>query len=88
VGVTHAAIAEDYAMSGEAVAPVLARLSAQAPYREMLRDYDVAAHMPDPDVMLAFLRRLHDTDGGARGWLLGQGVDDRRLDAFADSMLS
>jgi protein-tyrosine phosphatase len=88
LGVGHAAIAEDYAMSAGAVAPVLARLSAQAPYREMLRDYDVAAHMPDPDVMLAFLRRLQDTHGGARGWLLGHGVDGRWLDAFAESMLS
>jgi hypothetical protein len=75
-------------MSAEAVAPVLARLSTQAPYREMLRDYDVVAHMPDPDVMLAFLRWLQDTYGGARGWLLGHSVDGRRLDEFADSMLS
>jgi protein-tyrosine phosphatase len=78
--VTHAA-------SGDAVAPVLARLSAQAPYREMLRDYDVTAHMPDPEVMLSFLRRLHETHGGARGWLLEQGVSADRLDGFAESTL-
>ena len=87
-GVEPEAIAEDYAMSATNLDRVLERLSRQPPYAEMLRDYDLAAHTPDANVMREFLRRLHERDGGASGWLRARGVTRQRLDAFRRSMIA
>jgi protein tyrosine/serine phosphatase len=77
-GVTHDAIAEDYALSAAGLEAVLARLAAQAPYEKMLAGYTVEDNVPVPGVMLDFLDRL----GGARSWLLGHGVSEQRLERF------
>ena len=87
LGVPHDAIADDYAMSGDAVVPILERLSQQTPYRKMLEGYDPAAHMPDREVMLEFLNRLHDRHGGAAAWLHGHGVDPALIERFRAALL-
>ena len=83
LGVTRDAIADDYAMSADAVEPILARLSVQDPYRKMLKGYDPAEHMPEREHMLEFLERL----GGAAAWLLAQGVDPALIERFRSTLL-
>ncbi len=87
LGVTRDAIADDYAMSGDAVEPILERLSAQDPYRKMLEGYDPAEHMPHRQHMLDFLTRLHSNHGGAAAWLQTQGVDLALIQRFRAALL-
>jgi protein-tyrosine phosphatase len=88
LGVTHDAIADDYAMSADAVEPILARLSAQAPYRKMLQGYDVGEHMPHREHMLEFLARLHQRHGGTAEWLSAQRVDPTLIERFRAALLA
>jgi protein-tyrosine phosphatase len=88
LGVPHAAIADDYAMSAAGIEPILARLAAQPPYERMLAGYTLEEHIPDPEVMLAFLRRLDEKFGGAEGWLLSHGVQTESLARFRGAMLT
>ncbi len=87
LGVSRDAIADDYAMSADAVEPILARLSGQGPYRKMLAGYDTAAHMPHREHMLEFLGRLHERHGGAAEWLRTQRVDPALIERFRGALL-
>jgi len=84
LGVERAAIADDYALSGPAVEPILARLSQLPPYETMLASYDVAAHMPDRAAILEFLTRL----GGTTDWLTANGLDPALIERFRAALLS
>jgi hypothetical protein len=88
LGVGWSAIASDYAMTAAGLEPVLARLAAQPPYREMLAGYTVEEHLPHPDVMLDFLMRLDRGYGGAAGWLTRHGVSEAVLQRFRDATLT
>ena len=88
LGVSRDVIADDYVMSADAVEPVLARLSAQGPYRKMLEGYDPAEHMPHREHMLEFLARLHERHGGAAEWLRTQRVDPALIERFRGALLA
>jgi hypothetical protein len=87
LGVRRDAIAHDYAMSADGMEHVLTRLAQLEPYREMLDGWTIEQHVPDPAVILEFLRRLDESHGGAAGWLGGQGIDAPSLDRFRAVML-
>ncbi len=87
-GVLPEAIAEDYAMSAVGIEAVLARLAGQRPYERMLADYAVEEHLPHPEFMVDFLRRLHETHGGAASWLGRHGVEAEQLERFRAAILA
>jgi protein-tyrosine phosphatase len=88
LGVEPEAIAADYALTERGLARVLERLARQAPYTEMLLDYDLADHTPRSETMTAFLDWLERTHGGAEAWLLGQGLSPEEIAAFRAVMLA
>ncbi|MCP2315234.1 Tyrosine phosphatase family C-terminal region [Nocardia amikacinitolerans] len=78
VGVPAEFIAADYALSGERMARVRARLDALPSYHGLppVRTGILAV---EPTVMSEFLTRLHADHGGAAGWLRAHGLGDREL---------
>ncbi|WP_084501037.1 tyrosine-protein phosphatase [Nocardia xishanensis] len=78
VGVPAEVIAADYALSGERMARVRARLDALPSYHGLppVRTGILAV---EPGVMIGFLERLRADHGGAAGWLRAHGLGDREL---------
>ncbi|MEV0029876.1 tyrosine-protein phosphatase [Nocardia sp. NPDC050793] len=78
VGVPAEVIAADYALSGERMARVRARLDALPSYHGLppVRTGILAV---EPAVMIEFLERLRADHGGAAGWLRAHGLGDREL---------
>jgi protein-tyrosine phosphatase len=87
LGVDEEAIVADYVLSNDAVEPVLARLRASELYREMLDESSVESQRPQPEAMRAFLAAL-DEQGGAEGWLRGQGLTSSEIEAGRRALLS
>lgn len=81
VGVPAEAIAADYALSGERMPRVRARLDALPSYRGLppVRTGILAV---DPAVMLRFLAELRASHGGAAGWLRAHGLTETELTAL------
>ncbi|WP_330254575.1 tyrosine-protein phosphatase [Nocardia sp. NBC_00565] len=78
VGVPAEAIAADYALTGERLERIRARLDALPSYHGLppVRTGILAV---DPDVIIGFLDELHRTHDGAAGWLLDNGLTDAEL---------
>lgn len=86
LGVPAQTIAEDYALTLDALPAILRRLSALPLYRS-LRGTKLQDHVPEAQTMLRFLRSLHDELGGAAAWLQGHGVSPEAIHAFRAEML-
>ena len=78
VGVPAEAIAADYALTGERLERIRARLDALPSYHGLppVRTGILAV---DPEVIIRFLDELHTTHDGAAGWLLDNGLTDAEL---------
>lgn len=78
VGVPAEAIAADYALTGERLERIRARLDALPSYHGLppVRTGILAV---DPEVIIGFLAELHTIHDGAAGWLLDNGLTDAEL---------
>ncbi|WP_225730302.1 MULTISPECIES: tyrosine-protein phosphatase [unclassified Nocardia] len=79
LGVSAEHIVADYALSAEHLNQVRARLITMTAYRS-LPPLGTGIMSVDPGVMAAFLRGLHDSHGGAAGWLRLNGLSAAELD--------
>ena len=77
-GASDDAVLDDYLLTTPRFAPVIAQL-AERPAYQHLRVVDWAAQMPNGTAMRGFLQRLA-AEGGARSWLLHQGIDGETAD--------
>jgi protein tyrosine/serine phosphatase len=87
LGVSRPAIAADYAMTSDALVPVLARLARLEPYRTTLKGADAADHAALAETMVAFLEQLDQRHGGAEAWLVANGMAGDAIDRFRAAML-
>jgi len=72
-GVPHEEIVADYAMSGDVIDAVVARLAASPTYAGDMERRDVASHTPRAETMDRVLTLLDERFGGATGWLDAHG---------------
>jgi len=74
VGVTHQAIAEDYARSAERIGAIIAGLSARNTYRnDITASADVDKHTPRAATMERLLDAMDELYGGVPAWLRANG---------------
>ncbi|MEO6020197.1 MAG: tyrosine-protein phosphatase [Knoellia sp.] len=78
-GVPHDLIVEDYALSGERIEQIIARLLPRDLYGPALRRQSVADQRPRPETMRTILGTVQSEFGGATGWLRQQGWSDDDL---------
>ena len=72
-GVPHEVIVEDYALTGERIEQIIARLMPRDLYGTALRQQSVDDQRPRPETMQTILDTLEEEFGGAAGWLREQG---------------
>jgi hypothetical protein len=87
LGVQRQAIADDYALTTEALPRVLERLGALEPYRAMLAGTTAADHEPRAEDLIGFLQLLDERHGGAEEWLLGHGLAAGVIERFRSAVL-
>ncbi|GGB69470.1 protein tyrosine phosphatase [Knoellia flava TL1] len=75
-GVPHEVIVEDYALTGERIEKIIARLMPRDLYGTALRQQSVDDQRPRPETMQTILDTLQEEFGGATGWLSQQGWAD------------
>ena len=78
-GVGPEAVIADYALTGERLDAVLARLIGSQTYAAETKDKPTSAHTPRPETMKAFLEQLDVRYGGLDRWLSGNGFTDEDL---------
>ncbi|MCD0450040.1 tyrosine-protein phosphatase [Actinocorallia sp. API 0066] len=88
VGVTRAAIVADYALTGERIDAILARLRASETYRHSLEDRTPDSHRPHPFLMERFLDELDAAHGGALPWLTARGWTGSDTEALRVRLLA
>lgn len=86
LGVDRATVIEDYMRTIDGIGRVVGRLIHEAPYVEVLTTLGATELDPRPDLLEALLDWV-DERGGARAWLLSQGVSAEDLDAFEAEIL-
>jgi protein tyrosine/serine phosphatase len=86
LGVANSEIVDDYTMSDDSVALVLARLAEAAPYRDLLATTTVDAQRPKADAMAAFLEYVEGV-GGAERWLVDHGMTVAEIDTAREGLL-
>lgn len=85
-GVPHAAIAEDYAMTGACIAPIMDELREGRPETVTAEQYEIVLGS-EPADMLAMLRHLDDQYGGAAAYLRGIGLSEARIEALRERLV-
>jgi hypothetical protein len=78
-GVDRELIAQDYLLSGERIAEILARLRSSDTYRGALAGDDSARHMPVPGAIERVLELVDQRYGGTAHWLLDGGFSENEL---------
>lgn len=73
VGVERAAIIEDYAMSGDRIEAIFARLRNSPTYAEDLADQSIERHRSRTSTMDKLLESIDEDYGGVRPWLRSHG---------------
>ncbi|MFI6867476.1 tyrosine-protein phosphatase [Nocardia sp. NPDC050406] len=86
VGVDHAAIAHDYALTNERMQRVRDRLDALPSY-EGLPPVSTGILAVEPSVMLRFLDNIHTEYGGTAKWLLANGLSEQELDRLREVLV-
>ncbi|WP_404382011.1 tyrosine-protein phosphatase [Knoellia locipacati] len=79
-GVPHDVIVEDYALTGERIERIIARLMPRDLYGTALRQQSVDDQRPRPETMQTILETVQSEFGGATGWLARQGWTDADID--------
>ena len=87
VGVEREAIIEDYALSGERIEAIFARLEASPTYAEDVTRVPVDKHRPQADTMRAVLDAVDQEYGGASAWLRSHGWTDADAAALRGKLL-
>ena len=87
VGVTRAAIVDDYARSGEAIEAIFARLLASPTYAGDIDGADADKHRPRPETMRRLLTGLDERHGGPGAWLRSHGWTDADASALRHRLL-
>lgn len=87
-GVPHDVIIEDYALTGERIEQIIARLIPRDLYGNALRHQSVDDQRPRPETMDTILATLQSEFGGAAGWLREQGWRDADVDRLRDRLTS
>ena len=88
VGVSREAIIADYALTGQRMKQISARLLQLATYRDMqaLSRGIKGAGTAEEESMAAFLDELHGQYGNASGYLTAHGMSSRELAALRDAL--
>jgi len=81
VGVERSAVVEDYVLTGERIAAIMARLRASSTYAADLEGVSDDSRKPRAEFMERVLAVLDERDGGPEGWLRGHGFDPEPLRA-------
>ncbi|WP_353953405.1 tyrosine-protein phosphatase [Knoellia sp. S7-12] len=79
-GVPHDVIVEDYALTGERIERIIARLMPRDLYGNALRHQSVDDQRPRPETMRTILDTVASEFGGAQGWLREQGWTDADIE--------
>jgi len=79
-GVPHEVIVEDYALTGDRIERIIARLLPRDLYGSALREQSVDEQRPRPETMQTILDTLQQEFGGATGWLREQGWVDSDIE--------
>ena len=87
VGVTREAIVADYALSGERIEAIFARLSGSRTYRADLVDQDIDKHRTRPETMQRLLAGIDERFGGVDDWLRKHGWTDADAAALRSHLL-
>ena len=89
VGVSRAAIIADYALTGQRMKQISARLLRLATYRDMqaLSRGIKGAGTAEEESMAAFLDELHGRYGSAVGYLSAHGMSSSELAALRDALV-
>jgi protein-tyrosine phosphatase len=89
VGVSREAIIADYALTGQRMKQISARLLRHATYRDMqaLSSGIKGAATADEESMAAFLDELHARYGSGAGYLTAHGMTARELAALRDALV-
>ncbi|EAP99513.1 protein tyrosine/serine phosphatase-like protein [Janibacter sp. HTCC2649] len=87
-GVPHEAIVEDYALTGERIEKIIARLMPRELYGNALRHQSVADQLPRPETMRTILATVQSEFGGAQGWLREQGWSDADIERLVARLTS
>jgi protein-tyrosine phosphatase len=88
VGVPAETVAADYALTGEALRPVIEAWLDSDPDERADREAMLARYAPTAEVMLEVLARLDDRYGGVEPYLLEAGVAQADLDRLRDRLLA
>ncbi|KGN34645.1 protein tyrosine phosphatase [Knoellia sinensis KCTC 19936] len=75
-GVHHDVIVEDYALTGQRIEQIIARLMPRDLYGNALRHQSLDDQRPRPETMRTILETVRSEFGGAEGWLREQGWSD------------
>ena len=81
VGVERDAIIADYALTGERIGPIMARLRSSETYRVDLEGVTDESRLPRAEYLERVLEVLDERHGGPAGWLAAQGFDPAPLRA-------
>lgn len=87
-GVPHDDIVADYALTGERIERIIARLMPRALYGNALRHQSVDDQRPRPETMRTILDTVQSEYGGASGWLRAQGWSDADIDRLRTRLTS
>jgi protein tyrosine/serine phosphatase len=87
IGVLHEDIIDDYALTAERFPFLLARMNRSEHYRQLVDSLPPHTRESRPDTMRELLTYLHDELGGARQWLLSNGVDEATLAQLESALL-
>lgn len=87
-GVPHDAIIEDYALTGERIERIIARLMPRDLYGNALRHQSVDDQLPRPETMQTILSTVDSEFGGAVGWLRQQGWGTDDVDRLRERLTS
>ncbi|MQA10706.1 MAG: protein-tyrosine-phosphatase [Pseudonocardiaceae bacterium] len=68
-GVSRETVIDEYAVTGERIEAIMARLRASPTYAEDVDRRPASDHKPQPETMAAFLTQLDERHGGVFGWL-------------------
>jgi protein tyrosine/serine phosphatase len=82
-GVERHAIVEDYALTGERIEQILARLKASPTYAADLDGKPAHVHAPRPETMARILELLDERHGGVTGWLTEHGFGEQAQQRLA-----
>ncbi|CAN7397975.1 tyrosine-protein phosphatase [Knoellia sp. LjRoot47] len=85
-GVPHDVIIEDYALTGERIEQIIARLMPRDLYGTALRQQSVDDQRPRPETMQTILDTVQSEFGGATGWLTEQGWTTGDIDRLRERL--